>query len=279
MTAGGPAISTECHAMADTLRTPFFIVAVVLIILALLLEIGSSLAGRVLSGVEVAQSELSDSSLADLAKLPQLKGVSPSEIQSEIRSQAGEKPPGKAIRYLGLLDTLLLFTVALIAVSLVVSERVTGRVQGIATLIVSFLCLIAGIKMIFVALAELILMVTLFLAVPFGTLVYLAKYGFFDRGTASAILSLVMLLKLGFAAFLVLAQQRFVTLKGLVLIIVTSLIAVLIVSFLHGLVPGILVSITDAIAAIIVAILGVIWALLLLIGSLVSIFKAIKLRA
>lgn len=265
--------------MGDSLRVPFFIVAVVLLALALLLEIGSPLAGRVLSGVEVAQSELSEFNLAKLQRLPQLRGISPSEIQSEIRSQAGEKPPGKGIRYMAVLDTLLLFTVGLIAAGLVVSERITGRVQGIATLIVSFLCLMAGIKMIFIALGELILMVTLFLAIPFGTLIYLAKYGSFDRGTASAILSLVMLLKLGFAGFLVLAQQRFVTIKGLVLITITSLVAVLIVQFLHGLVPGILVSITDAIAGIIVAILGVIWAILLLIGSLISIFKAIKLRA
>jgi hypothetical protein len=37
------------------------------------------------------------------------------------------------------------------------------------------------------------------------------------------------------------------------------------------------VSITDAVAAIVVAILAVVWAILLLIGSLPAIFKAINI--
>jgi hypothetical protein len=47
--------------------------------------------------------------------------------------------------------------------------------------------------------------------------------------------------------------------KGLVLIIVCSLLANLSVSFLHGLVPSVLVSITDGIAGIILLILAAIW--------------------
>jgi hypothetical protein len=61
-------------------------------------------------------------------------------------------------------------------------------------------------------------------------------------------------------------------------IVITSLVAGVIVSFLHGLVPTILVSITDAIAAIIVAILAALWAVFFLIGSIPSIVKTIKLK-
>ena len=53
------------------------------------------------------------------------------------------------------------------------------------------------------------LLISLLLAVPFGTIVYLAIYGFFNRGGASATLSLLMLLKIVFAVCLVVAEQRF----------------------------------------------------------------------
>ena len=61
----------------------------------------------------------------------------------------------------------------------------------------------------------------------------------------------------------------------MVLIIITSLVANLIISFLHNFVPIPLVSITDAIGAIVVAILAVIWAIVLLVGAIISIIKAI----
>jgi VanZ family protein len=84
-----------------------------------------------------------------------------------------------------------------------------------------------------------------------------------------------MALKLGFAVCLVLAQQRFLQNKGLVLIILTSLLATFIISVLHSFVPGFLVSITDNIAGIIVALLAAIWAVAFLIGAVMSVTKAV----
>jgi hypothetical protein len=51
----------------------------------------------------------------------------------------------------------------------------------------------------------------------------------------------------------------------------------LIIGFLHNFVPGFLVNITDPLAAIVVAILAVIWALFLLVGSLLSVIKALRI--
>ncbi len=59
------------------------------------------------------------------------------------------------------------------------------------------------------------------------------------------------------------------------LIILTSLAANIIVSFLHALVPAPLVSITDAIATIVVFVLVVLWAAFFLVGSIVAVTKAI----
>jgi len=169
--------------------------------------------------------------------------------------------------------------VVLIGMAFLVPERIHGRIQGIVTLIVSLGVLLTASVKIFTAIAALTLMVTLLLAIPFGTIIYLIVYGSFDRGLTSVMLSAIMTFKFLFAGCLVFAHQGFLQMKGLVLIVVTSLVAGVVVSFLHGLVPTILVSITDAIAAIVVAILAALWALFFLIGSIPSIVKTIKLRA
>jgi hypothetical protein len=63
-----------------------------------------------------------------------------------------------------------------------------------------------------------------------------------------------------------------------VLLIISSLIANIVISFLHGFVPGILVSITDDIAGIIVAACGCIWWILALIAAIPAILNAIRAR-
>lgn len=182
---------------------------------------------------------------------------------------------GVGIPYLALLDGLVLFTVALLVLPLLMPESLHARLQGIVTLIVSLLALLGGIVLAIVAVALLMTMVSLFLAAPFGTIAYLALFGDFPTGAAEGALGLLLFLKLLAGVALILAHQRFLQNKGLVLIVLTSLLANVIVSFLHNLVPGVLVSITDAVGAIVVAIIAVIWALILLIASIPAVFKAV----
>jgi glycopeptide antibiotics resistance protein len=130
--------------------------------------------------------------------------------------------------------------------------------------------------MIFAALALLLLMVSLLLAIPFGTVIYLAEYADFNRAAAAATLSFAMALKLGFSVLLVLAHQRFLENKGLVLIVLTSFAGTILLSFLHGFFPRFLVSITDDVGAIIIAVLTLIWALFYLIGAIPAILKALR---
>ncbi len=254
----------------DTLRKPFFIAALALLVLALLFELGAVEFLRAPVGNVTSLTSLvaGDEDLSEA-----LAELDPDEIQ-DILSKP--KPPGMGIRYLGLIDVLLVFTVGLMGVSLLISQRAQARVQGLASLIVSLIVLILSIVAIITALALLLLMVSLFLAAPFGTLAYLAVYGFFNRSGANVVLGLTLALKMGAVVCLVLAQQRFLQNRGLVLLILTSLLAALVVGFLHGLVPIILVSITDAIAAIVVAILALIWALFMLIGSLIAVIRALR---
>lgn len=257
----------------DQMRKPFYWLAVALLAIAVLIEVGnhtlltSLFGGPARDAADIRSALSGDSRISsdDWAAVD----------QREIDRLAGLRPPGQGIRTMALLDGILLLTLVLIGVGLF-SQSLQGRLQGCVTVILMFFLILGGIVTIIALLALVILMLTLLLSVPFGTIAYFAIYGFFDRGTASAVLSLLMLLKLGSAASLIAAQQRFLGNLALVLLIITSLVANIIVSFLHGLVPSFLVSITDGIAGIIVAVLAVIWALVLLILSLPGVLRALR---
>jgi len=226
--------------MLDTLRKPFFIVALILIALTAIVEAGSG-----------------------------------AKLSSASMTLAGASTPGKGILSLALLDALLLFTVILIGFSIVIPERVQGRIQGIVTLIFSLLLLFGAVAMLIETFVLLTLMLSLLLAPIFGTVAYLVAFGTFQTGPARVTLGLLMTLKLAFAACLVLAHQRFLQNKGLVLLVLLSLVCTFLVSFLQGFVPRFLVSITDDIGAIVVCVVVLIFGILLLIGSIFSVIKAI----
>jgi len=191
---------------------------------------------------------------------------------------AGRQPPGIAIAYLALVDGLLLFTMLLVLLGTTRNKALQSRVQGVLTLALAVLVIIGGIMLIIVAIATLVLMVTLFLAVPFGTIVYLIRYGNFDTGAATAVLATIMALKLAFCVALVLGQQRFLQMKGLVALVVTSIVCTALIGILHGVVPVVLVAITDAIAALVIAVIAVVWALVLLVGATLAIVKTVQVK-
>ena len=93
------------------------------------------------------------------------------------------------------------------------------------------------------------------------------------------LLALLMALKLGVCWYLFTAQPRFTQNKGLVALLVTSLLGNLLVGFLHAIVPRPVAAITDRLGAIIVAIAAIIWAVVLVIGSLPAIWKAARASA
>lgn len=228
--------------MLDSMRKPFFIFAIFLMVLTVLLELGTAFI-----------------------------------LNSSGASSEGVDAPGYGIPYLALLDGLLLYSVLSMAATLIIPERIYGRIQGILTFIISLIILIAAIVMIFIALALLILMVCLFMAPPFGTLIYLGAYASFPKSDAAAMLATIMTFKFAFVILLMLAHQGFLGFKSFLLMVLTSFVATIIISFLHALVPGFLVSISDDIAAIVVAILAAIWAIIYLIGSIPAIVKALRM--
>jgi len=247
----------------DELRKPFLIAAVVLAVLCIAVETGSSLWQR-------GQAAVSAQSLGQTVTDPET-----ALLLRASGEQPGPPRPGIGIASLIALDILVLFTMALVVSPFVISHQVTGRMQGIVTLIVAILLLITTFTALIKAIGLTLLMAGLFVATPFGTVAYLLTWGFFDTGGAAVTLGILLLLKLGLCACLLLANQRFAKNKGLVLVLITTLVATLLLQFLHGFVPGVLVSITDGIGAILILILALIWLIFMLIGSVISIVKAI----
>lgn len=191
--------------------------------------------------------------------------------------ESAQDPPGLAIPYLALANGLLLVILALMVLPLVIGARWTPLVGGIVSLLGGLVAVIAGIVMAIIAFVALTVMVSLFLAAPFGTLAYLAIFGFFDIWASAAALGLIMLLQLAAIVFLLVAQQSMLGNKRLVFFLLLAVVLTLLVMILHSIVPIILVSITDALGALIIAIVAAIWGLLMLIGGIISLVKQLQL--
>jgi hypothetical protein len=229
--------------MSDAIRKPFFVLALVLVVLTVLLEMGSAL----------------------------LLGPAQAVSVPGMQHQAD----GWGVQSIVLVDALLMLTLGLMGMQFLLSQELHGRAQGIVTLVVSLLVLLGALALVVTGLQLLGVMLALLLAPPFGTLAYLAVWGHFDRSAASLVLAMLLLMKLGCGLCLLLAHPRFLLLKGLVLLWSTSVVAGLLVAFLQGMVPSPLVSVTDLVSAIVVAVVAVLWAIHAVLLSLRSVGRAL----
>ena len=256
------------------LRKLPLIIALVLILICVALELGA--AGFLHTAGDTADA------VQNVQQSSVFKNMTPAQQQrtiQSVQSAAGqEDPPGLGIPYLALVDGILAYSLALMVLALVLPEHLQAKLQGIVSVILMFFLALACIVLIFVALAQLLLMIGLFFAIPFGTIAYLVIWGSFPKTAAAVILSLLMTFKIAASICLPIAHQRFLKDIGLILMILTSFLATIIVSFLHGLVPGPIVSITDALAAIIVGIIALIWAIVVLVGSIIAVVFALTTK-
>ena len=203
-------------------------VAVVAIGLVVLVELGSPLLGG------------HDASDALVNAAGSLGGLPP--------DAGAMQPPGRGIPYLALIDVIVLFTMALMGAGLLLPDRLHGRVQGVITLVASIVLIVVAVTLLVIASVLLLAMVSLFFAPPFGTIAYLV------------ILRLVPARRRGGAAAAAVpadvpedrvrrdAGPRPATFPAYVVL-----------AFLHGLVPIILVSIVDDVGAIVSAVVAIVW--------------------
>jgi hypothetical protein len=276
----------------DQLRVPFLVLAILLSLVLVLAEAGLPQYQEHLADLfdELRQRQTSTTNPAGQKekKKKEILAFFPEDQRDKLEkllddadtTQPQVSQPlrtfGFGLRYLWLVDGLLLFSLLLIGLGVIVPPAIQARFQGVLTLLYALFVIITAIVLILKALAATILMISMLLAFPFGTIVYLAKWADFNRAGAAAILSVFFTIKLFIAGSVVLAHQRFLQNLGLILIIIGSLVANIIISFLHALVPGFLVSISDAIAGIVVGIVGVILAVVLLIAAILSTIIALR---
>lgn len=258
------------------MRHIFLVLALVLSAITVLVEVGSAFVlPRIVTQALTTQAQVTQSLLNELP--PDVRPDYNAGFADQLKARGvNDKPPGLAIPFLALLDGVILFTLASYVVGLILPARMQGLIQGPVGVIFSLVLIPSGLGMIFiVAIPLLILMVALLLAIPFGTIVYFIIYGHFDRGSAAAVLSLLMTMKISIVVLLGLTHPDMLKRLSIVLLVLSSIVGNVIISFLHGLVPRFLVSITDDIAAIVVAACGLIWLIPLLIGALLAIVKSI----
>ncbi len=195
---------------------------------------------------------------------------------SDFGEAAGD-PPGLGIPNLALPIGLLLCVLVLMVLATLIGHRATSIVNVVVNIVGGLVGIVVGFIAAIVAFTMLLMLVALFLAAPFGTLAYLAAFGFFDVDASSAALVAILVFLIVGAVFLVVAQQRVLTSKRLMFFVFLVLGLTLVTLILHTIVPGFLVSITDALAALITAIVAVIWGIAMLIGGIIALIKQLNL--
>lgn len=258
----------------DALRPPLLIAALVAALIGLLLSLGSALvSGPPPFAARVSQT-LNDPTTNQLLEQ---HDIDRDDAEESLNQTRPDDPPGLAIPAMALVLGELLLVLGLTALPLLIGDRMTGTVNGVVSIIGGLLLLLAAIATALLSLGKLLLMVGLLVSAPFGTLAYLALFGSFNTGAAATFTGLVMASVVGCLVLLTFAQQRFLQSKGLVALIATAALLTLIIGLLHSIVPGFLVSITDALGALIVAIIAAVWALCVLIWGVVAAVRILQL--
>lgn len=181
---------------------------------------------------------------------------------------------GLAIPAIALIDASLLVGLGLMALGQR-SPAKTTRTGGVVVAGAGLLVVVLGVATLVAAFSKLMVMLGLLMTPLFGQALYLALFGDFPRTAASVTLGLLMALRIGGGVALVLWSGAVLRAKGLVLLVLSSLGAGVVISFLLGAVPLVLASVTDAVAAIVVCVVAIVWGLVQLVSGVSSIAKVV----
>jgi hypothetical protein len=185
--------------------------------------------------------------------------------------------PGVGIRALTFIDVVLAYTLLLIGIDAIGGIRaIVSRVQGVVTLVLSIIGIIVAIVFIFASIGLVVLMLALLMSPPFGTIAYFVVWGTFDTASARLILGLDMTLKLVGVGMIAVSNPAFLKNKGFLLLMACSLGATFVLGLLQTIPPTFLVSITDAVGAIISGVIALVWMIILLVGAVLAIIRAVR---
>jgi hypothetical protein len=188
-----------------------------------------------------------------------------------------QPPPGIGLLGIGLIDLVLGHALVLMAIDFVAPLRAgAARIQGIATFVLSLLGILGTVVFAFATYALLMLMITLLLATPFGTIAYFAVWGHFPTASARVALGLVMSLKLFGIGLIAVSHQTLLKNLGFVVLAACSIAMTFVLGLLYAIPPIFLVSITDAIGALVAAIVAVVWMVVVLVGAIFAVIRAVR---
>lgn len=244
------------------------------LIVAALVAVGMCLFAELCGGIWIVKPKGGAPPGAAIAGIP---ASGPASVRSSITGPAREQldRPGLGIQTLALFDALLVVTWLFVAATILVPERSIAAAGAVGTGIVGLIVLVLSVVALFAAIGLVLTMIGLLFAAPFGTAVYLALWGSFPVGAAAATLGIILFCKLAFAVCLVLANPGFLKNKLLMVLLAFSFLCNLVVSLLQGFPPSVLASITDGIAAAVVAVVSLIFAVVLLVRAVVSAVKVV----
>ena len=204
-------------------------------------------------------------------------GVFQSIENIEAFEDSGLPLPGIGIKSLSLINLLMAFTMTLMMLEMVPAwQRIGPKVLGVITAVLTFIGLLFAVFWIYKAFSLFFLMIGLLFSPPFGTAAYSLNWGRFPTVGAKKILSVVMFLQVGGLLAAVLVNPTLIKNVGLVFLGGTAIGLTVLLGFLHALPPSFVVSITDAVGAIIACIVSSIWMLIFCFSGVKSTIKSVK---
>jgi len=256
---------------------PVLAASLALLAVTIVLEIG---AGAALRPARQAHHQAEVLAIPGVPTLIHGVAVDPTELAQVAARQ--HQPSPLALPSQALIDALLLVSVAGLALPRLLprarpapeaAPEAAGRAGGarrgggLGSFLLSLAILLVSIAVAVVAIARLRYLVALYLSPPLGTLSYLLLYGSFRRGAALLTLTALMVLKVAACLLVWRAFPRAAAKRGLGGLALTSVAATVVTTACYALAPTSLGTIVDALAAAVVAVVALLWAGVIVSGS------------
>ena len=240
---------------ARPVRRALLSVALVLLAAVVIVELVAGAALRPARNANQARDVLALPGVAAMAHDAQ---IDPTEITQVASRQ--HQPAPLAVSAPALLDGLLLVAAGTMALPRLVPRRNMARYGRLSSFLVALAILLVGIAVAVKAIARLRYLDALYISPPVGTLSYLLLYGSFRRGGSLVALTSLIVLKLAALAALYWGYPKAASERGLAPLALTSVAATVAVAMAYALVPPSVASIIDALAASLVALAAILWA-------------------
>ncbi|MDQ1377054.1 MAG: hypothetical protein QOE15_1227 [Acidimicrobiaceae bacterium] len=247
---------------ARAARRPLLLVALVLLAAVVIFELAAGPLVRPSQGSPPEAEVLAIPGVAGMIHDAQLE---PGEV-TQVAAGRHRASPG-ALRAQALIDGLLLVCVLALALPRLVPGRDVTRRARLGSFIASLAILLAGIWVLVAGVARLRHLVALYLSPPFGTLSYLLLDASFPRSGSLVAISVLMALKVAACVALFRSDPRVASQRGIAGLAVSSLAVTVLTVFCYSLAPPSLGNVTDALATAVVAAVAVLWAGIIVSGS------------